>query len=201
MNINEGQSGGAPNYNADLQILPGKKWGVVVLMNSRFMLDSMVPSVTAASIALNVTYLLQDSTPIPSPRVSYTQVYLIVDLILAMLAAFSVYQIVRLVKTIRGRPGAPALVIVLNLLLSLFIVFGIPLLGSVLNGLPLQAGFKWVMLFIAFPDLTIILLGSTVLLFVATVGQIFLRVQKRHMQSRGTGPLKPTASSAPASRP
>jgi CubicO group peptidase (beta-lactamase class C family) len=200
MNINDGQSGGAANYNADLQILPGKKWGVVVLMNSRFMLDGIIPSVTAASIANNVTYLLQDFAPVPSPRISYTQVYLIVDLILAALAAFSVYQVVRLVKTIRGRPGVSTLVIVLNLLLSLFILFGIPLLVGVLSGFPLQAGYKWDVLFIAFPDLTIVLLGSGVLLFVATLGQILLRVHKRRMQSRDTDPLKPTESSASISR-
>jgi hypothetical protein len=200
MNISEGQSGGAANYNADLQILPGKRWGVVVLMNSRFMLDSMVPSVTAASIARNVTYLLQGFAPIPGPRASYAQIYLIVDLILALLAGFSVYQVVQLVKAVRGKPGASVVVIVLNLLLSLFLVLGIPLMVGVLNGLPLQAGYKWDILFIAFPDLTIVLLGSSVLLFVATAGQILLKVQKRHMQSRGRRPLKPTASNASASR-
>ena len=112
-----------------------------------------------------------------------TQLYLIVDLVLAALAAFSVYQIVRLAKTIRGQPAASALVIVLNLLLSLFILFGIPLMVGVLNGLPLQAGYKWDILFIAFPGLTIVLLGSSVLLFIATAGQILLRVQKRRMQT------------------
>jgi CubicO group peptidase (beta-lactamase class C family) len=147
MNLNLGQSGGAADYNADLEILPGKKWGVVVLMNSRFMLDSVVPSVTAASIAFNVSYLLQGFAPLPDPRVSYTQVYLIVDLILAALFAFSVYQIVRLVWAVRCKPGASAFVIVLDLLISFFIFFGIPLMFGVLSGLPLQAGYKWDLLF------------------------------------------------------
>jgi hypothetical protein len=190
MNINEGQSGGAANYNADLQILPGKKWGVVVIMNSRFMLDSVVPSVTAASIALNVTYLLQDFPPVPSPSVSYAQVYLILDLVLAALAAFSVYQVVQLVRAVRGKHLASASVIVLNLLLSLFIFFGIPLMVGVLNGLPVQAGYKWDILYIAFPDLTIVLLGSSLLLFVAAAGQILLTLQKRHTQSEAKQLLK-----------
>jgi len=183
MNISEGQSGGSANYNADLQILPGKKWGVVVLMNSRFMLDSVVPSVTAESIAINVTYLLQDFAPIPSPRVSYVQLYLIVDFILIVLAAFSVYQIVRLFRAVRGKNAISALGITLNLVLSLFIYCGIPLLVSVLNGLPLQTGYKWDMLFIAFPDLTIVLLGSGLFLFVAGAGQILLLLKKQHMQN------------------
>lgn len=191
INLNVGQSGGSANYNADLQILPGKKWGVVVLMNSRFMLDSMVPSVTAESIAFNVTYLLQDFAPLPDPRVSYAQVYLIVDMLLAALIAFSVYQIVRLVRTIRGKHGVSVLVIALDLLLSILIFFGIPLMVTALNGLPVEAGFKWDMLFISFPDLTVVLLGSSLFLFVAGAGQILLSLKKRNVQTEAQQPLKP----------
>ena len=184
LDINEGQSGGAANYNADLQILPGKKWGVVVLMNSRFMFDSVVPSVTAATIALNVSYLLQGYRPTPTPSLSFTQVYLIIDLVLSGLLTFTALRVVVLMKSIKssrhlgvGRPRI--LLILLDLVLGLGILFGFPFMIGILNGLPFQTGYKWDLLYIAFPDITVVLLSSSILLLIVVVGNVWITVHQQ----------------------
>ncbi len=182
-NISEGQSGASVNYNADLQILPGKKWGVVVLMNSRFMLDGVVPSVTAMSIASNVSYLLQDYRPDPTPSPSYAQIYLIIDLTLLMFAAFSLLQLAcPVVSLVRGRQNQsrlrPGVLALLDLVLGLGILAGFPLLVSLLATGQIEAGYGWDLVFYAFPDVGIVLLGSGVILLLAATARAILIVRK-----------------------
>ena len=81
------------------------------------------------------------------------------------------------------------LIIVLDLILGMSILFGIPLMVGVLNGLPLQTGYKWDLLYIAFPDITLVVLGSGILLLVVAAGRATDAILGRAMPRIGLGRL------------
>jgi hypothetical protein len=104
--------------------------------------------------------------------------------VLSGLLTFTALRVVVLMKSIKssrhlgvGRPRI--LLILLDLVLGLGILFGFPFMIGILNGLPFQTGYKWDLLYIAFPDITLVLLSSSILLLIVVVGNVWITVHQQ----------------------
>lgn len=178
-NIMEGQSGGTLNYNADLLIIPSDKWGVVVLMNSRAMLDDLVPTVTAASIAEGVARRIKQwETPSSAP-LTFQQWYLFIDAILLMLVAFGMFEIVRVwrwhktirVLSVNQSRGGGAIAIDFAVALGLLAI-------------PIAQGLSLDYFLVATPDIAIVVFGVAIILFVVAVARVTILIASRRKTAK-----------------
>lgn len=179
-NIMEGQSGGTLNYNADIQIIPYAKWGVVVLMNSRWTLDGLVPTVTAASIAEGVARRLMNWNTPPSAPLTFQQWYVLIDAILLMLVLLGLYEMVRVwkwFKSVRATGAQKTRRVVFFILLDLAIAIG-------LLALPLSQELTLDYFLVAIPDIAIVVCGVAIILFGVALVRIAILITARRATAR-----------------
>lgn len=182
-NIMEGQSGGTLNFNADIQIVPADKWGVVVLMNSRWTLDGIVPTITAASIADGIARRVKGWQQLPSAPLSFHQWYLLIDAILLALVLLGIFQIVRARKRVRAHHFSST-----NKLSGLvFAAIADFVVASCLLAIPISQELALDYFLTAIPDVAIIICSVAIMLFVAAFLNVtILAVGQRKDRSRRT---------------
>ncbi len=175
-NIMEGQSGGTLNFNADIQIIPESKWGVVVLMNSRWTLDGLLPTVTAASIANGIACRIKGWPSLSEAPLSYRQWYIIIDSILLIIGAFGAYRLARILNWrtgLRARKELPIRRQVLSI--------GVDgLVGCSLLALPIYKDYGLAYFLFVAPDIATILCSIAFVLFLSALLRMFFLIIERH---------------------
>lgn len=176
----QGQSGGTLSFNGDIQIIPDGKWGVVVLMNSRWTLDDFAPTVNAASIALQVARRMKRWGLPPDPPMSYQQCYLVIDVVLLMLVTIGVWEIVRLWKWSRTIFGidaritrAAVLAVVIDLALAVALL-----------ALPISQGLALDYFLFSVPDIAIVVCGVSIILILVALVRIGILLLRANSERR-----------------
>jgi CubicO group peptidase (beta-lactamase class C family) len=177
--IGSAQSGASTNYNAVIYLLPGKRWAVAVLMNTRAMIGDFVDVPIASSIGAGIGQQLAGwRTTLQPARWRVTQAYVVVDLILLLLLVFGASRLWRLRRWRR----ASALNVRPATLVSLLFDLGLGL--SILVGIPLATGAAWSYHMITMPDVVSVLVGVGILLLLAALSQGILLVSRSRRRLR-----------------
>lgn len=181
----EGQSGGTFNYNGDIQIVPGGKWAVVVLMNSRAWLDDLVPTVTAASIAVGVARRVNRWSLPPDAPLTFHQWYLVIDAVLLTIVLFTLYEIVRVwkwYKAIRANGVGSSRSLIVPIVIDLGV-------ACALLALPISQGLALDYFIVAIPDAAIVLCGAAIILIVIVLLRSTLLIAALHQRGNRASSL------------
>jgi len=92
--------GEVSNFRADMVLLPGRKLGVVVLVNSN---NGLIAQLGLDQIALNVVRLLLGQ-PLPKKTLTFRRFYVLVDLLVVAISLIQVGSLVQLLRSPSRRP-------------------------------------------------------------------------------------------------
>jgi CubicO group peptidase (beta-lactamase class C family) len=163
-----GATGGVPtiahdgytaNFHAEMVMVPSQDWGIVILVNAY----GLIALATALDqITQGVTSLLMGQQP-PPERISFSQLYLSIDLAILLLSALQLWLLVQVfcwrkrVEHLQRHPGA----LLAHALLSVVWQIVVPLV--LVLTLPPLLDTPWPVMLLYQPDITSWLVGMLLL--------------------------------------
>jgi hypothetical protein len=168
--------GDRPGIAADIVIVPEGRWGIVILSNA----NNVLFGITAKQhIVAGVTSLLV-SGQVPASGLNFTTLYLIIDLVLVALLAFTVKHAVtfwrrraQFMHAVAGRQRLfrrVALPVLTDVAVALVLLIGLPQLLSTLMVRPVPLSVMWEDL----PDLTFALVVMVLLSLARALARVVL---------------------------
>jgi CubicO group peptidase (beta-lactamase class C family) len=176
-------TGDTANFHAEMVILYQMGWGIVLLFNAN---GSLAQETTFKQLTQGVTSLLVGQPP-PSQAISFSQLYLSLDLLIVLLSALQLWYLWKVlsrrkhVASLERRPGVLAGDVLLaagELVVPLMLVIG----------LPLALAAPWSVMLLYQPDTTFWLIAMMLLSAGTGITQVVLMVMgllRRRDRSRG----------------